>query len=190
MTLPARPVAAPGYHPLSKLQHWLMAAIWIAAWIIGFIAVHFRDALNPHHGLTFLHKAMASTVIFLTLLRIVWRWKHPAPALPSSMSPGMQRAAHFGHIGLYVFALVALPLSGWMWSSVADKPIMLLGLVKLPPLVAPAAEYYDLAKLVHQWLAWSIGLMVLGHAAAALKHHFHDRDGVLASMLPGSNREH
>lgn len=32
--------------------------------------------------------------------------------------------------------------------------------------------------------------MVLGHAAAALKHHFHDRDGVLASMLPGSNREH
>jgi len=175
---------APGYHPLSKFQHWLMALLWIAAWVIGIVAVHWRDALNAHHELTILHKALASTVIFLTLLRIVWRWTHPAPALPASMSPAMQRVAHLGHLGLYALALVALPLSGWMWSSVADKPIMMLGLLQLPPLVAPAPEYYGLAKLVHQWLAWSVGLMVLGHAAAAIKHHVHDRDGVLESMLP------
>lgn len=86
---------------------------------------------------------------------------------------------------LFAVALIALPLSGWMWSSVADKPIMMLGLVQLPPLVAPAPEYYGLAKLVHQWLSWTFGLVVLGHAAAALKHHFVDRDGVMASMLPG-----
>ncbi|NNG21981.1 cytochrome b [Telluria aromaticivorans] len=184
MNTPVHPTAAHGYHPLSKLQHWVMALIWIAAWIIGFIAVHFRDALNAHHELTILHKALASTVIFLTVFRIVWRWRHPAPALPASMSPALRRAAHQAHIALYALALVALPLSGWMWSSVADKPIMMLGLVKLPPLVAPAPEYYGLAKMVHQWLSWSIGLLVLGHAAAALKHHFHDRDGVLTSMLP------
>jgi cytochrome b561 len=81
-------------------------------------------------------------------------------------------------------ALIALPLSGWMWSSVADKPIMLLGLFHLPPLVGPAPEYYDLAKLVHQWLSGSVGLVVLGHAVAAVKHHVVDKDGVLASMLP------
>lgn len=86
MRYPASPIDTHGYHPLSKFQHWLMAMIWIAAWIIGFIAVHFRDALNAHHELTILHKALASTVVFLTVLRIVWRWKHPVPALPSSMA--------------------------------------------------------------------------------------------------------
>lgn len=179
------PVAAPAYHPISKFQHWLMAGIWIAAWLIGFVAVHLRDSVNAEHQLTILHKAIASTVLFLTALRLVWRLTHPAPALPSSMSPAMQRMAHLGHLGLYAVALIALPLSGWMWSSVADKPIMMLGLVQLPPLVAPAPEYYGLAKLVHQWLSWTFGLVVLGHAAAALKHHFVDRDGVMASMLPG-----
>ncbi|SDG59040.1 MULTISPECIES: cytochrome b [unclassified Duganella] len=177
------------YHPAAKFQHWLMAAIWIGAWVIGFIAVHFRDELNPHHQLTFLHKAIASTVLFLTAVRIAWRITNPVPALPATMSPAMQRAAHFGHYALYAFALIALPLSGWMWSSVADKPIMVLGLVQLPPLVGPAPQYYDLAKLVHQLLAWSLGMMVLGHAAAALKHHLVDKDGVLLSMLPRRSRK-
>ncbi|RYG89245.1 MAG: cytochrome b [Alphaproteobacteria bacterium] len=184
-----RTIPTQGYHPLSKFQHWLMALVWIAAWIIGFIAVHFRDVLNAHHELTKVHKALASTVIFLTVLRIVWRWTHPAPSLPSSMSPGMQKAAHAAHLALYALALLALPLSGWMWSSVADKPIMLLWLFKLPPLVAPAPEYYDLAKMVHQWLSWSVGLLVVGHASAALKHHLYDKDGVLRSMLPDRNVE-
>ncbi|RYZ89539.1 MAG: cytochrome b [Proteobacteria bacterium] len=172
------------YNPISKFQHWLMALIWICTWVIGFSAVHFRDVLNGHHQLTFLHKAIASTVIFLTALRIAWRMIHPTPALPDTMSPLMQKAAHLGHYSLYTVALIALPLSGWMWSSVADKPIMMLGFIHLPMLVPPAPEYYDTAKLVHQCLAWSFGIVVLGHIGAALKHHFVDQDGVLRSMLP------
>jgi cytochrome b561 len=174
----------PAYHAVSKFQHWLMALIWIAAWGIGFVAVHLRDDFNGHHQLTFLHKAIASTVLFLTALRIVWRMTHPAPALPASMSPALQKVAHLGHYALYAVALVALPLSGWMWSSVAAKPIMMMGLFVLPPLTAAAPEYYDLAKAVHQWLAWIVGLLVLGHAGAAFKHHLIDKDGVLVSMLP------
>jgi cytochrome b561 len=172
------------YNQISKFQHWLMAAIWIGAWLIGFAAVHMRDEWNGHHQLTFLHKAIASTVLFLTALRIVWRLTHPVPALPASMSPAMQRAAHIGHYALYAVALIALPLSGWLWSSVAGKPIMMLGLFVLPPLTAAAPEYYDIARMVHQLLAWSFGVVVLGHAGAALKHHAIDRDGVLKSMLP------
>jgi cytochrome b561 len=184
MTASNNSAIAHSYNPVSKFQHWLMALIWVSAWIIGFIGVHFRDELNAHHELTFLHKAISSTVIFLTALRIVWLLTHPVPSLPASMSPAMQRAAHLAHYALYAVALIALPLSGWMWSSVADKPIMMLGLFHLPPLVAPAPEYYDLAKLVHRFLAWSFGLVVLGHAGAALKHHLVDKDGVLNSMLP------
>lgn len=179
-------MSAHAYTPTAKALHWLMAAIWIAAWILGFCAVYLRDSLNPHHGLTITHKALASTLLFLIVLRVAWRLTHPAPALPDTMSPGMQRLAGFGHLALYAVALLALPVSGWLWSSVAGKPIMVPGLFTLPPLTAPAKEWYDSAKLLHVTLAWAMGAMVLGHVLVALKHHFVDRDGILRGMLPAS----
>lgn len=172
------------YTRTAQWLHWSMAAIWILSWVVGILATHWREALNPTHGLTIVHKALASTLLILIVVRVFWRLTHPAPALPSHMSSMMQRAAHVGHLLLYVVALIALPLSGWYWSSVADKPIMLLGLVQLPPLVAPDPTLYGLAKTLHQWLAWSCGALIGGHVLVALKHHWIDKDTVLCSMLP------
>jgi len=38
---------------------------------------------------------------------------------------------------------------------------------------------------VHEVLAYTILVLAILHALAALKHHFVDRDDVLRSMLPG-----
>jgi cytochrome b561 len=103
------------------------------------------------------------------------------------MSPFMKRGALVGHILLYVVALVGLPVSGWYWSSVADKPIIVAGLFTLPPLVAPDKDLYDLAKWIHTYTAWLCGALVGGHVLVALKHHFIERDDVLTGMLPGQN---
>jgi cytochrome b561 len=104
------------------------------------------------------------------------------------MSPLMQRGAIVGHILLYAVALIALPLSGWYWSSVADKPIVVAGLFVLPSLVNPDPELYDLAKYVHTWTAWFCGALIGGHVLVALKHHFVDKDDVLDGMLPGTRK--
>lgn len=172
------------YTGIAKLLHWAMAAIWIAAWCMGMIAVYLREALNPHHGMTAAHKAIGSTLLFLIVLRVAWRLAHPAPGLPDRMTPFMRKAAHLGHIALYAVALIALPISGWIWSSVADKPIMVLWLFQLPPLTAPNPAAYDAAKTLHVLCAWSMGALVAGHILIALKHHLVDRDGVLEGMLP------
>lgn len=173
-----------GYTGTAKWLHWGSAALWIAAWILGFLAVYARDWLNPDHGLTIWHKAIASVIIFLTVIRLIWRFTHRVPDYPLSMTPFMQRAAHAGHGLLYVFALILLPLSGWFWSSVADKPITLLGLFPLFPLVPPNPDLYDVAKAIHVFLAWFSGLLVAGHILIAWKHHFIDRDAILRDMLP------
>lgn len=175
------------YTRTAQWLHWSMAALWISSWILGLLATHWRETLNPHHGLTILHKALASSLLILIGVRLLWRWTHPAPALPSHMSPLMQRAAHMGHLLLYGIALLALPISGWFWSSVADKPILILGLVPLPPLVAPDPSLYALAKAIHLWTAWLCGALVAGHVLVALKHHLIDKDDVLRSMLPAKN---
>lgn len=172
------------YTPTAKWLHWIMALIWITSWCIGILAVHWRDALNPGHELTFLHKALASTLIFLVGLRIIWRLTHRPPPLPDAMSTFSKRGALIGHFLLYAIALLALPVSGWYWSSVADRPIMVLGLFLLPPLREPAPELYELAKYIHMWTSWFCGLLVSGHALIALKHHIFDKDDVLKGMLP------
>ncbi|WP_234006754.1 cytochrome b/b6 domain-containing protein, partial [Cronobacter malonaticus] len=41
----------------------------------------------------------------------------------------------------------------------------------------------DLAGDIHLWLAWSVVLLSVAHAAAALKHHFVDKDVTLKRML-------
>lgn len=184
MTTLEKPLAPRDFNGLAKLLHWSMAFVWLLVWVLGYVAVTWRDALNAHHELTIAHKALASVLLLLIVLRVLWRLSHRAPAYPASMSPLAQRLAHGGHLALYAIALIALPLSGWFWSSVADKPIMLLWLVKLPPLVAPAPELYDLAKALHVNLAWGAVVLVLGHIAMALKHYWVDRDGTLESMLP------
>lgn len=177
-----------GYSSPAKWLHWIMAVIWMGSWVVGILATHWRDELNQHHELTFLHKAAASTLLFLIVVRVSWRLLKRPPALPESMSPLMKRAAVVGHVLLYALALMALPLSGWYWSSVADKPILVAGLFVLPPLVSPDRDLYDLAKLVHTWTAWVCGALVGGHLLVALKHHFVDKDEILTGMLPTSKR--
>lgn len=172
------------YTFIAKGLHWLMAGIWIVAWCVAVLAVYWRDELNPEHGLTVLHKALASSLLFLVVGRLVWRFINKPPALPDSMSPTMQKGAKLGHALLYLMALIGLPISGWYWSSVAGHPIVVLYLFELPPLVGANEDLYEIAKNIHFVLAWFSGALVGGHALVALKHHFIDKDTVLLSMLP------
>ena len=38
---------------------------------------------------------------------------------------------------------------------------------------------------MHEYLNLTLIVLVIGHVAAALKHHFVDRDGLLLRMWPG-----
>lgn len=173
---------AVSYTPVAKLFHWGMALVWIAAWGIGFTAAHGGKSLNPEHVLTFLHKAIASTILFLTVLRLLWRFGHRPPILPETMSALSQQFAHFGHLLLYAVALIALPISGWLSSSFAGKPILMAGFIPLPPLAAPDKALGATVFAIHTYTAWFCGLLVLGHILIAIKHHVIDRDDILLRM--------
>lgn len=176
------PQASASYTPVAKGFHWIVALIWIAAWTLGFTAAHGPEAINPDHVLTGAHKAIASTVIVLTALRLLWRLTHRPPALPETMSPLAQNLAHLGHVLLYAVALIALPLSGWYWSSIAGRPVLLGGIIPLPPLAAADPDLRAVARLIHLYTAWFCGALVLGHILVAFKHHFIDRDDILLRM--------
>lgn len=172
------------YTRTAQILHWLMAIIFIGAWIIGFYSGNFLsyDVDGSFKGdVITLHKNIATTLIFLVMIRIFWRYTHPAPELPETMSPAMKTAAHFGHLALY-FMLLALPITGCLYSWSVGYPAPVLYLFNLPTLIGENPAVTAIVKPLHIYISWAAALLLVGHILAALKHHFIDKDHVLTSM--------
>ena len=163
--------------------HWLIALMIIGLFAFGLYMVELP--LSPQKLKYYsYHKWAGVTVFLLVLLRLVWRITHRPPELPASM-PGWQvKAAKAGHHLLYVL-MVIVPLSGWLMSSAKGFQTVWFGVLPLPDLLAKDAALGDVLLWVHRVLNWLFMAVVAGHVAAALKHHFIDRDGTLARMWPG-----
>jgi cytochrome b561 len=162
--------------------HWLTFAL-IAS---GFgLAVYMTGLQLSPRKLEYFswHKWIGVTVFMLVVARLAWRLVHPAPALPAMMPAWQQRAAVLVHAALYALMLV-IPLTGWLYSSASGIPTVYLGLLQLPDLLEKDKALAAQLKLVHVTLNYTMLTLVVVHAAAALKHHFVDRDGVLKRMLP------
>jgi cytochrome b561 len=134
------------------------------------------------------HKWAGVTILMLSALRLLWRLTHRPPALPDPIvdaMPAWQRWAHHGtHHALYaLFFLV--PLIGWAYSSAAGFPIVVFGVLPLPDFVPVDKALAEMIKPLHELSAFAlVGLAGL-HMAAALKHQWIDKDGLLQRMLPG-----
>jgi cytochrome b561 len=86
-------------------------------------------------------------------------------------------------VALYVL-LVAIPVSGCLYSSATGVQVVYLGMIPLPDLVPKDKALGDALRIVHIALNSLLFAVVCIHAGAALKHQFLDRDGALARMLP------
>jgi len=129
------------------------------------------------------HKWAGVTAFLLVLARLAWRFTHRPPALPAAMPASARLAAHAGHALLYAL-MIAIPLSGWLMSSAKGFQTVYFGVLPIPDLLHKDKALGDLLLSVHHTLNLVLAATVVGHAAAALKHHFIDRDDVLARMLP------
>ena len=170
------------YTRTAKSLHWLMALLLIGLLALGF---YMHDLpLSPEKlKLYAWHKWAGVSAFLLVLLRLSWRLAHTPPPLPAGMSRTMQLAAHGGHLLLYVLML-AIPLTGWLMSSAKGFQTVWFGVLPLPDLLEKNKELGDLLQQIHMLLNFCLAGLVIAHAGAAIKHHFSDRDDVLARMLP------
>lgn len=162
--------------------HWLTAALVLVTFPLG-LYMH-ELALSPLKlQLISYHKWLGVTIFLLTVARLAWRATHTPPPLPETIPLWQQRVAHGVHLLLYLL-LFAIPLSGWLMSSAKGFPVVYLGLVQLPDLVGKDKALGELLTGVHEMLNSGFLALVGMHTAAALKHHFIERDATLLRMLP------
>ena len=170
------------YRSGAKWLHWLIALMVFGLLGVGLYMTDMR--ISPQKiQLYMTHKSVGLTVFALMLLRLAYRLKNPAPALPAGI-PGWQKAASNGaHVLLYLL-LFAMPISGWLMNGASGFPMKYFGLVRVPDLLVRNQEYLAFFKAVHFYIAWTLMAVIAVHVLAALKHHFIDRDTVLRRMLP------
>ena len=118
-------------------------------------------------------------------MRLLWRWTHPAPQPP----PGNKRwqiwAARLSHALLYLL-MIALPLSGWLVASTSIVPWKLWWIIPWPDIATADKHLHEIAGDLHEALVLGLVVVLAVHVAAALWHHYAQRDNVLTRMLRGS----
>lgn len=166
------------YTTVAVWLHWLIAVLIIANITLGI----FSDPLGKLiSGLMNIHKSIGLTVLALSVIALIWRITHRPPSMPSSMSPGMQRAAKAMHHILYVL-MVLLPLSGWIMSSAGPRPLNWFNVFDVPKFAVERGDAIVTAAGFHGELGLIFGLLAVGHIGAALWHHFVRRDQLIARM--------
>lgn len=170
------------YNRTAIALHWLMALGLAGTFALGFY-MHDLPLSPDKLKLYSWHKWAGIGLLALVVLRLAWRIVHPAPPLPASMGPLSRAAAHAGHWALYGLML-AIPVSGWLMSSAQGFQVVWFGVLPLPDLVPRNAELGSALRDTHMILNYALIAAVIGHAGAALQHHFIKKDTVLARMLP------
>lgn len=168
---------------VAQFLHWSIALMVIGLAIVGLLMDEMANSPDKLKVYA-LHKSTGLTVLALVLLRLLWRLIDTRPPLPASM-PRWQRLLSSATHGLLYLLLLLMPLSGWLYNSASNFPLRWFGLFKVPALTGPDRDIKQWANDIHETGFYVLAALFALHVAAALKHHFIDRDATLARMTPG-----
>jgi cytochrome b561 len=179
------------YSTVAILFHWTIAASILANLLLGWRMGYLTGM--EQFGMFQLHKSIGITVLVLSVARLAWRLLNPPPPSLAPMKPWEHRVAHITHWLFYVM-MIGMPLTGWAMVSVSpyNIPTLLWKVIPWPHIgvlhamgAAGKARVEAVGGALHLYLALGGAALIALHVAAALKHHFIARDGVLGRMVPG-----
>jgi cytochrome b561 len=168
------------YSSIAIILHWFIALLVVVQFGLGWGMQEIaKKPPGPRAEAFNLHKSLGLTLFALMALRIAWRARHAPPALPP-MPRWQARLAGSTHALLY-FALLAMPVAGYLGSVFSGYPVRFFGLA-LPAWGSANPGLKDLMSAVHLGSSWVLAAAFAVHLAGVAKHTFIDRDGLLRRM--------
>jgi cytochrome b561 len=172
-------MASKTYTRTARILHWTMALAIIPLLIFG------QQTMGNHqlHLLPTIHTSAGFVILVLLVVRLWWRWRNPSPE--TLVKSGWEKTASKLAHGLLYAAMLFIPLTGWLAytehvrRSLGVRPASLFGF-KIPLLPDFGINWH----FIHNWGGKITLALIAVHIAAALKHHFYNRDNTLRRMLP------
>lgn len=175
------------YSMPAVVLHWLVALLILVAFPLG-VYMHELPLSPDKLRLYSYHKWIGVSVLLLVAIRLAWRLTHTPPPLPASVAAWQRQASAVVHGVLYLL-MIAIPLSGWLMSSAKGFQTVWFGVLPLPDLVGRDQALGEALAEVHEALNFTLLTLVVVHVAAALQHHFVERQPFLQRMGLGRKED-
>src|ERR1700686_1949559 len=169
------------YGTTAKVLHWLIVALLVVQYSIGWLMPDIHRGDKPGVGMTF-HLSIGLTILILIVLRFMWRLTHPV-APESSLPPWQRLSSEVVHWMLYILVMTTA-VTGWLFASYRGWPVSYFYLAPMPMLASENAAAGKGIGGLHQASEWTLLAFIGIHVVTALVHIFIYRDRIMQRMLP------
>ncbi|WP_130618112.1 cytochrome b [Dyella amyloliquefaciens] len=176
-------MSAARYTPWMRRFHWAIAWFIVFALVLIEVKGWFPRGSASRTAVKWGHMQFGIAVLLLMVPRLLVRLRHAAPPITPEPPRWQALLSKLVHLALYLLAF-AVPLLGVTMMFIAGKPWNLLGL-PLPVLATPNPDLAHAIEDIHETIGNVLMWLAIAHVAAALFHHFVQRDDTLLRMLPG-----
>ena len=182
------------YGRIARWLHWGTALLFLLAYCVVYYRHWFTEKETAENMVALhLHLSAGISVGVVVILRIIWRIMNVQPELEPA--PRWQHImAHSAHYALYA-VMILMPVTGYIGTGVAAEYFYLFQVPKFEDtwlfdvlvsnmLGMTFKEWEEPIDFFHKEVmgAWLVWLLIVGHAGAALYHHFVFRDRTLVKM--------
>ncbi len=170
------------YGLISRALHWGIAALFFAQFFLGLGMEEWAENSEAlEQQLLNLHTSLGILLAGLVVIRVALSKIQIEPTPPAHMGPWEVQLAKLVKMALNLLILFTA-FAGYMALASKGEAPVFFG-AQLPLFISESEALHELGEEAHELLAFTTMTLVLLHAAAALKHHFIDKDDVLKRML-------
>jgi cytochrome b561 len=170
---------------VARAFHWILGLTIIGMLAFGWWMNHI-PARPDRFFYRSIHADIGYLLLALMVLRLVWRWINPVPAMPVDTPKWERIGARAGHFALYAVVFLVIML-GWAHSGARPQGDYgsFFGLFHVPQFTSPDKATADAFEDRHIYAAYVLLALIVIHLGAAAWHHFIKRAGVTARMVDG-----
>lgn len=162
--------------------HWLIASVIIGLFALGYWMVDLGYYDPWYTQGPDIHRSLGVVLFGLMIVMFVAQIIQAKPQSLQSHTKFEKLAGPLAHKLLYLLVIVVM-LSGYLISTADGRAIEVFQLLTIPSVWKLLSNQVDIAGFIHQYLSYTMMVLALIHALAALKHHFIDKDKTLTRML-------
>ena len=175
------------YGTVARAFHWTCAVLFLfllalGAWMteLDYYDKWTRTAISWH-------RSVGIMLFAIVLARLLWRLADRRPPPHPGLQAWERRLSISIHAYL-LFVLVALPVTGYLFSGSKGDAIPLVAEMAVPSLMRIETEVAERIYDAHWFLAYSGLAAVFLHVSGGIKHAIEGKPEVLRRMIGGNRR--
>ncbi len=170
------------YDPVAITFHWVTAFLVLFQFTLAetwdWASHDTRETMQS------IHVSFGILLTAVIIGRLIWRWipGHQRSSLETGWMGTASKSVHY----LLYLLLIAQACLGFAVGWSGGHPIHFFGIGIPGPIAGLSRPLRGEIRQIHSYVGWTIVIVALGHALAALYHYYFLKDRVLGRMLPAA----